>query len=176
MNSGIFTFLRAYAPSARDPAPMQCTSIFRDPYEQAAWNLYLRESALRVAREEVAFLEATGGATGDEIVRIRERVMQGQIKTDECDEAMFNNNVRMLNTLNQSVATDAPLSDNGTGTVSLKSILVDSIQPDAVNQLCRKIRPLLERHGIFTCKKHQAVHVLQCDVQRVRDLSAGLGL
>ena len=54
---------------------MQCTSYYRDPYEAQAWELYLRECALRTAREEVAFLEATGGATGPEIARIRERVL-----------------------------------------------------------------------------------------------------
>lgn len=148
---------------------MQCTSFYRDPYEHAAWHLYLRESALRVAREEVAFLEATGGATDDEIVRIRERIMHDQIKMEDNGEAIVNNNVHLLNTLNRSASFD-----NNCGTVSLKSILVESIQPNAVNQLCRKIRPLLEQNGIFTCKKHQALHVLQSDVQRVRDLSAGL--
>jgi hypothetical protein len=146
---------------------MQCTSFYRDPYEHAAWHLYLRESALRVAREEVAFLEATGGATDDEIVRIRERVLHDHIKTE--DEAIVNNNVRLLNTLNRPPSLDS-------STVSLKSILVDYIHPDAVNQLCRRVRPLLEQNGIFTCKKHQALHVLQSDVQRVRDLSAGLNL
>jgi len=146
---------------------MQCTSFYRDPYEHAAWHLYLRESALRVAREEVAFLEATGGATDDEIVRIRERVLHDHIKTE--DDAIVNNNVRLLNTLNRPPSLDS-------STVSLKSILVDYIHPDAVNQLCRRVRPLLEQNGIFTCKKHQALHVLQSDVQRVRDLSAGLNL
>jgi len=146
---------------------MQCTSFYRDPYEHAAWHLYLRESALRVAREEVAFLEATGGATDDEIVRIRERVLHDHIKTE--DEVIVNNNARLLNTLNRPPSLDS-------STVSLKSILVDYIHPDAVNQLCRRVRPLLEQNGIFTSKKHQALHVLQSDVQRVRDLSAGLNL
>lgn len=36
---------------------MQCTSYYRDSYENSAWEMYLRECAIRVAREEVAFLE-----------------------------------------------------------------------------------------------------------------------
>ena len=33
---------------------------------------------------------------------------------------------------------------------------------------------LLQRHGVATYKKHQALHVMRCDAQRVLDLSAGL--
>jgi hypothetical protein len=33
---------------------------------------------------------------------------------------------------------------------------------------------MLEQHGIATFKKHQAVHVLRADSQRVRDLGLGL--
>ena len=61
---------------------MQCTSFYRDPYETVAWQLYLRECALRAAREEVAFLEATGGISADEQRRIQERVL-GDIKREE---------------------------------------------------------------------------------------------
>lgn len=36
---------------------MQCTTYYRDTLEHDSWQLYLRECTLRVAREEVAFLE-----------------------------------------------------------------------------------------------------------------------
>ena len=167
---------------------MQCTSFYRDPYEHAAWQLYLRECALRAAREEVAFLEATGGATGEELVRIRERVLTGvhdpgervhdPVKAEDYS-AMVNNNTHLLNILNKSSSPDdvyivPPSPTPSSPTVSLKSVLVDALHPEAVNTLCRKVRPLLERNGITTFKKHQAVHVLRADAQRVLDVSAGL--
>jgi hypothetical protein len=184
---------------------MQCTSYYRDPYEHAAWQLYLRECALRAAREEVAFLEATGGATGEELARIRERVLAGKadetptaavvkVKEEEMDDlgAMANNNTRLLNIVNHHMNNNNRSDDDvvvlsptpppasfRSRTVSLKSVLAD-VAPDlpereaTLNALCRRVRPLLERRGITTFKKHQTVHVLRSDAQRVLDLSAGL--
>ncbi len=146
------------APSA-NTNQMQCTSYFRDPYETAAWQLYLRECALRAAKEEVAFLEATGGMNADEMARIRQGVMSGLVKQEINafnDQALNNEN-----NLQQRPSIS---------TISLKSILADVAQTDAVNQLCRCVRPLLEREGITTFKKHQAIHVMREDVDRVRDL------
>ncbi len=144
---------------------MQCTSYYRDPYEHAAWQLYLRENSLRVAREEVAFLESTGGATPEEIARIRERVVSGD-------------SVGPVVPKEEQAIPAIVVSSNTTpsgATVSLKSILAEVVQADAAaNQLCRRVRPLLERHGIVTFKKHQAVHVLRADAERVKDLGAGL--
>jgi hypothetical protein len=45
--------------SLNDIDSMQCTSYYRDSYENSAWQMYLRECAIRVAREEVAFLEVS---------------------------------------------------------------------------------------------------------------------
>ena len=59
-------------------------------------------------------------------------------------------------------------------TVSLKSVLTEVVPPDVANQLCRRVRPLLDQIGIVTFKKHQAIHVLKADAQRVKDLGAGL--
>lgn len=133
---------------------MQCTSFLRDPYEHTAWQLYLRECALRAAREEVAFLEATGGVSEGDLARIRQGVL--------CFQGNNNNEVNN--------AVNANLNSARTATISLKSILAEVAQTDAVNQLCRCVRPLLEKEGIATFKKHQAIHVLRDDVQRVRDL------
>ena len=181
------------APIAPMSHSMQCTSFYRDPYEHAAWQLYLRECALRAAREEVAFLEATGGATDEELARIRERVLSGTIEEagavrvkEEADvDAMSNNNTRLLNIMHTSKTNRLELDEGDDvimvpppalcrKTVSLKSVLMNALHPEEVNAFCRRVRPLLDRHGIATFKKHQAVHVLQSDTQRVLDLSAGL--
>ena len=143
---------------------MQCTSYYRDPLEQAAWQLYLRENGLRVAREEMAFLEATGGATIEEVARIRGRVVSG----DYC---------AMMPAVKEEEAIPAIVLPNPPSgpTVSLKSILTDVVHADAAaNQLCRRVRPLLEQQGIVTFKKHQAVHVLRADAERVRDICESL--
>jgi len=60
-------------------------------------------------------------------------------------------------------------------TVSLKSILTEVAHADAAaNQLCRRMRPLLDQNGIATFKKHHAVHVLATDAQRVKELGETL--
>jgi hypothetical protein len=171
---------------------MQCTSYYRDPFETAAWQLYLRECALRTAREEVAFLEAVGGATKEELERIKQRVMSSEAPAYDVGQidAMAMNNAHLLSVMAQ--AKPEPHGDDMWGppppphhhhqhndhnhlTVSLKSVLADVIDSDtAVNSLCRRVRPMLEQHGIATFKKHQAVHVLRADAQRVRDLGLGL--
>ena len=166
---------------------MQCSSYYRDPYETAAWQLYLRECALRTAREEVAFLEAVGGATKEELDRIRQRVMACGEEPVPDDTAMMmqNNNAHMLGLMGQGAMVKADVDelwgrdaqhDHNNLTVSLKSVLADVLMDSdaAINSLCRRVRPLLEQHGIATFKKHQAVHVLRADAQRVRDLGLGL--
>jgi len=136
---------------------MQCTSFYRDPYEHAAWQLYLRENGLRVAREEVAFLESTGGVTPEELARIRARVLGEECVVVKDEEAV-----------------PAIVLPNGP-TVSLKSVLTEVVRADAAaNQLCRRVRPLLEQQGIATFKKHHAVHVLRTDAERVKELGARL--
>ena len=136
-------------------AQMQCTSYHRDPYETAAWQFYLRECSLRAAREEVAFLEATGGVSAEDLARIRSSVFTN-VKVEESGDLI-----------------SRPV-EHETVTVSLKSILTEVVNSDAVNQLCRRVRPVLERHGIVTFKKHQAIHVLRTDAQRIKDLGVGL--
>lgn len=148
---------------------MQCTSYYRDPYEQAAWQLYLREGALRVAREEVAFLQSIGGATEEDIARIRSRLTT--MPPVGAPEIIWIKDESPTIT----APTDGESSATGGVTVSLKSILTEVVQADAAaNQLCRKVRPLLEQNGIVTFKKHQAIHVLRADAQKVKDLATSL--
>ena len=103
----------------------------------------MRECGLRVAREEVAFLESTGGVTCEDMRRIRGTLLAPPLVKEE-------------------------------GTVSLKSILADAARSEGVNQLCRRVKPVLDASGVVTLKKHNAVHVLRADAQRVLDLALGL--
>ena len=150
---------------------MQCVSNFRDAYETAAWQLYLRECALRTAREEVAFLESTGGATKEELDRIRQRVAGGELPwADHADVLVSNHHMQ------PKPEDDYHRQHDGNNvTVSLKSVLSDIIHSDsAINSLCRRVRPVLDQQGIPTFKKHQAVHVLRVDANRIRELGTGL--
>ena len=158
---------------------MQCVSHYRDAFETAAWQLYLRECALRTAREEVAFLESTGGATKEDLDRIRQRVVGGEpLWADHTDAPMVSNNAHLLNIMGQPKPEDdfhRQQHDGNNVTVSLKSVLSDIINSDtAINSLCRRVRPLLDQQGILTFKKHQAVHVLRVDANRIRELGTGL--
>jgi hypothetical protein len=100
-------------------------------------------------------------------------------------DAMAMNNAHLLSVMAQSQVKPEPHDmwgqdphpqhDHNNLTVSLKSVLNDIIDSDAaINSLCRRVRPMLEQHGIPTFKKHQAVHVLRADAQRVRDLGSGI--
>jgi hypothetical protein len=153
---------------------MQCVSHYRDAFETAAWQLYLRECSLRTAREEVAFLESIGGATKEELDRIRQRVVNGE--PVQFDDALVNHNAHLLNimqpkTEHNEVSVMTHQHDTNNVTVSLKSVLTDIVDSDtAINTLCRRVRPMLDHHGIATFKKHQAVHVLRADAPRIREL------
>ena len=139
---------------------MQCTSYYRDPYEDVAWRLYLRECALRAAREEVAFLEATGGATVEDMQRIRDRVLQSEDKVE-----LVTHSGPAIKQENERVDT----------TISLKSVLLaEADHHDAINRLCRRVKPLLDESGIVTFKKHNALHVLKTDADRVRRVAANI--
>jgi hypothetical protein len=77
-------------------------------------------------------------------------------------------------TIKEEETTPVYAKDPPSVTVSLKSVLTEVVHADAANQLCRRVRPLLEQLGITTFKKHQAIHILKADAQRVKDLGAGL--
>lgn len=108
--------------------------------------------------------QATGGATGEELAQIRGRVIAGPVV--EVKEEFSIGDAIQSNNNNNAI--------NLTPTVSLKSILTEVVHSDAANQLCRRVRPLLDQMGIVTFKKHQAIHVLRADAQRVKELGAGL--
>ncbi len=101
--------------------------------------------------------QATGGATDEELALIRGRVIAGPVVEVKEEEASC-----------------SPPPCVSSATVSLKSVLTEVVHSDAANQLCRRVRPLLDQLGITTFKKHQAIHILRADAQRVKELGAGL--
>ena len=96
-------------------------------------------------------LQATGGASSEDLHRIRARVFESPVIT----------------------VKDEPKEPPAV-TVSLKSVLTEVVHSDAANQLCRRVRPFLDQMGIVTFKKHHALHILKADAQRVKELGAGL--
>jgi hypothetical protein len=146
---------------------MQCTSYFSNPSEQALLALQVREAELRVAREELAFLQACGGAGEDDVRRLRSGLgMAATVDVIVVDDV--------------SHCSVKEEEEDGPRLVSLKSILAPLIATDAaVAQLCRRVKPEIERQGFPTFKRRKAVHVLRRDAGRVlevgRSVWAGLG-
>ena len=129
---------------------MQCTSYFSSPSDQALLALQVREAELRVAREELAFLQACGGAGADDVKRLRSGL--GIRESD-------------------AVVVKEEGGVEAEALVSLKSILLPLITADSsVAQLCRRVRPALERHGVRTFKRQKVVHVLRSQANRVLEV------
>jgi hypothetical protein len=145
---------------------MQCTSYFSHPSEQALLALQVREAELRVAREELAFLQACGGAGEDDVRRLRAGLGMAVVKEERPDVVVVGEDD---NAVEKVASAGGPL-------VSLKSILAPlMIATDAsVSRLCRRVRPVLERHGMPTYKRRKAVHVLSSDAARVAEVAAGV--
>jgi hypothetical protein len=146
---------------------MQCTSYFSHPSEQALLALQVREAELRVAREELAFLQACGGAGEDDVRRLRAGLGMAAVKEERPDAVVVVGEDD--NAVEKVASAGGPL-------VSLKSILAPlMIATDAsVSRLCRRVRPVLERHGMPTYKRRKAVHVLSSDAARVAEVAAGV--
>ena len=137
---------------------MQCTSYFSNPAEQALLALQVREAELRVAREELAFLQACGGVGAADVRRLR----AGLGIKDQEEEG--------------GVVVVKEESSSAVGElVSLKSVLRPLITTDSsVNQLCRRVRPALERHGVPTFKRQKVVHVLKSHKDWVLEVGRGV--
>lgn len=131
---------------------MQCTSYFNNPSDQALLALQVREAELRVAREELAFLRACGGVGAEDVRRLR-----AGLGIKESDEVVV------------------VVKEERGDLVSLKSILLPLITADAsVTQLCRRVRPALERQGVPTFKRQKVVHVLRSQTDRVLEVGRGV--
>jgi hypothetical protein len=134
---------------------MQCTSFYRDPYEQAAWHLYLHESTIRTAHSELIFLQACGGARPEDLERLRNVVVNPSRDV-------------VVKIEDEDARPPAPIAK-----VSLKSVLAPISTPRNINQLCRRAKPLLQKHCVPTFVKHNATYVFESDAQRIRDLVTG---
>ena len=150
---------------------MQCTSYFSNPTEQALLTLQLREASLRVAREELAFLQACGGVGAEDVRRLR--VGLGMV--DSLNGAAVVDNTDVV-VVEEDGAGGVVVKKEPCGElVSLKSILLPLATSDiSVTRLCRMVRPLLERHGVATFKRHKVVHVLRSQAVRVRDVGGAV--
>ena len=59
--------------------------------------------------------------------------------------------------------------------VSLKTVLAPLIATErSVAQLCRRVRPVLERQGVPTFKRRKVIHVLQSQADRVLEVGRGV--
>ena len=141
---------------------MQCTSYFSNPSEQTLLSLQVREAELRVAREELAFLQACGGFGVDDVRRLRMGLGMSS----------FNNHTIVIDDDEVVVVKE----EEGEDLVSLRSILAPLLASGAsIAQLCRRVRPALEREGVELCKRRKTIHVRRGDAEKVLAIGRGVG-
>ena len=136
---------------------MQCTSYFNNPSEQMLLTLQVREAELRVAREELAFLQACGGVAEADVRRLREGLgLQGAAVGCDRDVVV----VKVEEGVNGGT--------NDWDLVSLKQVLLPLVGGGgSVVQACRRVSLELKRSGVRTFKRRKAVYVQKSDAGRV---------
>ena len=146
---------------------MQCTSYFNNPSEQMLLTLQVREAELRVAREELAFLQACGGVAEADVRRLRAGlglsavVQGGSVVAAGCNDVV--------------VVKEEEGGGGGEELVSLKSVLLPVLREQGraeLAQACRRVALALKRCGVATFRRRKVVHVLRGDARRVVEIAA----
>jgi hypothetical protein len=151
---------------------MQFTSYYSSPAEQALLALQVREAELRVAREELAFLQACGGVGAEDVKRLRAGL--GLAAADSRDVVVVKEE-RVSDYEGSPPLPASSSSSSSCSLVSLETVLAPLIAADSsVAQLCRRVRPVLEREGVRVFKRQKAVHVRSGDVEKVLALGKGV--
>jgi hypothetical protein len=168
---------------------MQCTSYYSNPSEQALLALQVREAEIRVAREELAFLQACGGVGEDDVRRLRMGLgMAAPVQDDfaacfsgaalarQSDiSACFPGNKASNVVIKAEDVKGCEVQAVNCDLVSLKHILTPLITTESsVAQLCRRVRPVLERQGVPTFKRQKVIHVLKSQADRVLEVGKGV--
>ena len=145
---------------------MQCTSYFANPTDQALLTLQVREAELRVAREELAFLQACGGVVEADVRRLRRGLGLREEETGPPIVVVGQDNI-------VAVKEEVVVGE----LVSLKSVLqplMGGRHPPA--QACRRAALELKRCGVATFRRHKVVHVRREDVPRVAGVMVRVGV
>ncbi len=115
-----------------------------------------------MAREELAFLQACGGFGEEDVRRLRAGL----------GLSAGNDTIIVLDDDDDVVV----VKEEGVDLVSLRSILVQLLTPGAsIAQLCRRVRPVLEREGVELCKRRKTIHVWSGDAERVLAIGRRVG-
>ena len=130
---------------------MQFTSYYNNPSEQALLTLQVREAELRVAREELAFLQACGGVGEEDVRRLRLGLGLQVVKGEDVVVVVKEERDMEL--------------------VSLKSVLLPLLKAEnSITQLCRRVNSALAMRGVRVFKRHKTAHVRQSDAGRVLEM------
>ena len=141
---------------------MQCTSYFANPTDQALLNLQVREAELRVAREELAFLQACGGAVEADVRRLR----RGLGLPEEAGmPVVVVGGGDVVVVKEEGVVGEL---------VRLKSVLLGNDVAGGIAQACRRVALELKRRGVPVFRRKKVAHVLRKDVLRVVEVVVGM--
>jgi len=144
---------------------MQCTSYFSSPSEQTLLDLHVREAALRVAREELEFLRLCGGVAADDVRRLKQGLGL-PVSSSSSDEVVV---------MDEEDDDVVVVKEEGEDVVSLRSVLIPALASGAsIAQLCRRVRPVLEREGVMLLKRKKILHINRRDSDRVLAIGRGV--